>query len=96
MIIGIKWHSIRLTFNYSSDWFTFFKKKRMVFITGTNYETICYFLQGKSQPLERQSRPHQTTHFCDIFFNFRKKKSGMIFHDNCLPADNSHEITLPY
>ena len=30
--------------------------------------------------------------FCDIFSNFRKNK-GMIFHENCLPADNSHVIS---
>ena len=29
--------------------------------------------------------------FCDIFHNFRKKE-GMIFHENRLPADDSHEI----
>ena len=29
--------------------------------------------------------------FCDIFSNFKKK--GMIFHENCLPADDSHEIS---
>ena len=29
--------------------------------------------------------------FCDILLNFRKK--GIIFHENCLPADNSHEIS---
>ena len=30
--------------------------------------------------------------FFNIFPNFRKKE-GMIFHENCLPADNSHEIS---
>ena len=30
--------------------------------------------------------------FCDIFFNFRKKL-GMIFHENRLPADDSQEIS---
>ena len=30
--------------------------------------------------------------FCDIVPNFLKKK-GMIFHENCLPADDSHEIS---
>ena len=30
--------------------------------------------------------------FCVIFPNFRKKK-GMIFHENRLPADNSYEIS---
>ena len=30
--------------------------------------------------------------FCDIFPNFREKKSGMIFHENRPPADDSHEI----
>ena len=30
--------------------------------------------------------------FCNIFPNFRKK-SGMIFHENRLPADDSHEIS---
>ena len=30
--------------------------------------------------------------FCDIFPCFRKK-SGMIFHENRLPADDSHEIS---
>ena len=29
--------------------------------------------------------------FCDIFPKFQKKK-GMIFHENRLPADDSHEI----
>ena len=29
--------------------------------------------------------------FCDIFSNFRKKY-GMIFHENRLPSDDSHEI----
>ena len=28
--------------------------------------------------------------FCKIFTYFQKK--GMTFHENCLPADNSHEI----
>ena len=28
---------------------------------------------------------------CGIFPNFRKK--GIIFNENCLPADNSHEIS---
>ena len=27
--------------------------------------------------------------FCDIILNLKK---GMIFHENCLQADNSHEI----
>ena len=31
--------------------------------------------------------------FCIIFLSFRKKK-GMIFHENRLPADDSHEICL--
>ena len=30
--------------------------------------------------------------FCNIFANFREKL-GMIFHENCLPADDSHEIS---
>ena len=30
--------------------------------------------------------------FCNIFLNFQKKQ-GMIYHENCLPADNSHEIS---
>ena len=30
--------------------------------------------------------------FCNIFPNFRKKL-GMVFHENCLPADDSHEIS---
>ena len=30
--------------------------------------------------------------FCDIFPSFRQKL-GMIFHENCLPADNSHELS---
>ena len=30
--------------------------------------------------------------FCNIFPNFQKK-SGMIFHENRLPADDSHEIS---
>ena len=29
--------------------------------------------------------------FCDIFPNFRQKQ-GMLFHENRLPADDSHEI----
>ena len=29
--------------------------------------------------------------FCDIFLNFRKIE-GMIFHENRLPAEDSHEI----
>ena len=29
--------------------------------------------------------------FCNIFPNFQKK--GMIFHENRLPADDSHEIS---
>ena len=29
--------------------------------------------------------------FCDIFSYFRKK--GIIFHENRLPADDSHEIS---
>ena len=32
--------------------------------------------------------------FCNIFLNFRKIE-GMIFHENRLPADDSHEI-MPY
>ena len=31
--------------------------------------------------------------FCDIFLNF-EKKLGMIFRENGLPADVSHEIFL--
>ena len=31
--------------------------------------------------------------FCNIFPNFLKK-SGLIFHENRLPADDSHEICL--
>ena len=31
--------------------------------------------------------------FCDIFPNFWKKL-GMIFHENRLPADDSHEIII--
>ena len=30
--------------------------------------------------------------FCNIFPSFRQKL-GMIFHENCLPADDSHEIS---
>ena len=30
--------------------------------------------------------------FCNIFPNFRQK-SGMILHENCLPADNSDVIS---
>ena len=30
--------------------------------------------------------------FCEIILNFEKEK-GMIFNENCLPADNSHEIS---
>ena len=30
--------------------------------------------------------------FCDIFPNFRQKL-GMILHESCLPADDSHEIS---
>ena len=30
--------------------------------------------------------------FCDIFPSFRQKQ-GMIFHENRLPADDSHEIS---
>ena len=29
--------------------------------------------------------------FSDIFLNFQKKE-GMIFHENRLPADDSHQI----
>ena len=29
--------------------------------------------------------------FCNVFLKFRKK--GMIFYENCLPADDSHEIS---
>ena len=29
--------------------------------------------------------------FCDIILNLKKK--GMILNENCLPADNSHEIS---
>ena len=31
--------------------------------------------------------------FCDIFPNFQKNK-GVIFHENRLPADDSHEISF--
>ena len=31
--------------------------------------------------------------FCKTFSNFQKKL-GMIFHENCLSADDSHEICL--
>ena len=31
--------------------------------------------------------------FCDIFPNFQKNKVIMIFHENRLPADDSHEIS---
>ena len=30
--------------------------------------------------------------YCEISPNYRKKY-GMIFHENCLPADDSHEIS---
>ena len=30
--------------------------------------------------------------FCDIFAIFFDKKIGFIFHENCLPADDSQEI----
>ena len=32
--------------------------------------------------------------FCDIFPNFQKKNYVMIFHESCLPADNSHKISF--
>ena len=41
------------------------------------------------KPLKRQSRLQQTTNFATSFLIF--KKSGMIFHENRLPADDSHE-----
>ena len=42
-----------------------------------------------------QSRPIMRVadyKLCKIFPNFQKKK-GMIFHENRLPADDSHEIS---
>ena len=33
--------------------------------------------------------------FCDTFPNFRQN-SGIILHENRLPADDSHEISFPY
>ena len=42
-------------------------------------------------PFKRQSRLQQTTHFATSFLIFEKK--GMIFHENRLPADDSHEIS---
>ena len=36
--------------------------------------------------------------FCDIFANFQRianfRKKGMMFHENRLPADDSHEISF--
>ena len=44
------------------------------------------------KPLKRQSRLQQATNFAASFLIFEKKQ-GMIFHENCLQADNSHEIS---
>ena len=43
-------------------------------------------------PLERQQRLQQTTNYATSFLIFKKKK-GMIFHENRLPADDSHEMS---
>ena len=55
------------------------------FSTGTSHKMINELtLKG---PI-RTAADHK---FCYIFPNL--KKIGMIFHENCLPADNSHEIS---
>ena len=36
--------------------------------------------------------PAADNKFCDKYPNFLKK-TGMIFHENCLPADGSREIS---
>ena len=50
-------------------------------------------IHHKREPLKRQLRLQQTKNVCDIFLNFQKNTVGLIFHENCLPADNSHEIS---
>ena len=47
------------------------------------------FCMGYS--LKRQSRLQQTTNFATSFLIFRRNK--VCYHENCLPADNSHEIS---
>ena len=48
----------------------------------------------RNQPLKRQSwTTAADDKFCNIFPNFRKDY-GIIFHENPLPADDSHEISF--
>ena len=44
--------------------------------------------------LKRQSQLQQTTNFATSFPIFEKK--GIMFHENRLPADDSHENIIPF
>ena len=47
---------------------------------------------GKTLTLKAPITTAADDKFCDIFPNFRNKLD-MIFHENRLPADDSHEIS---
>ena len=49
--------------------------------------------QMSSLTLKAQITTAGDDKFHDIFPNFRKKE-GMIFYENCLPADDSHKTSF--
>ena len=51
-------------------------------------------ISEQTASLKAPITPAADDKFCDIFPNFRKKKEVMIFHENRLPADDSHEISF--
>ena len=62
-------------------------------IIGTSWQNCTHIVSFIDRTLTLQA-PIKTAaddKFWDIFTNFRKKY-GMIFHENRLPADDSHEI----
>ena len=58
------WHSIVLTGSHS-QWFL--SQSQIM-------KLVCHFLQGKGQPLKRQSRPQQKTNFATSFLIFKQNK----------------------
>ena len=56
-----------------------------------NY-TACYELTRMLLALKEPITTTGDDKFCDIFPTFLQKQ-GMIFHENRLPADDSHEIS---
>ena len=54
--------------------------------------TIFIYSAGQELTLKAPITTAADDKFCDIF-PFFQKKEGMIFHENHLPADDSHEIS---